>query len=56
MDKLILRLLQFICVVLVPAALAWAFMSYHKYSFFGVVAGSAMAIFLFLAMLPSKDK
>ena len=30
----------------IPFALAWSFMSYHKYSLFGVVVGCGMGLFL----------
>lgn len=56
MDKLILKILQFLWFGVAPAVLAWSFMSYHKYSFFGIVVGSAMAIFLWLANLLGENK
>lgn len=55
MEKFIIKVLGFFCTVVVPLALAWAFMSYHKYSLFGVVWGAGMALFLLLASLIGRD-
>ena len=45
MERLLMFVLNCFCWS-IPFALAWSFMSYHKYSLFGVVVGCGMGLFL----------